>query len=167
MWDDAKIYDKDGITEFKDEIKIFINDPETKKLLTTDNFQKIFDDAVYWSRFGLSTDIIYQFFRYTSGIDVSKYITKIPVAAYASVEFLSSNLIIPNHITRIGSSAFSESTRLKSVTIGNSVTSIGEHAFYGCDSLKDVYYQGTEEEWDKIDIDDNNSPLFNANIHFS
>ena len=32
--------------------------------------------------------------------------------------------------------------------------------------LKDVYYKGTESEWNKISIDSNNEPLTNATIHF-
>ena len=35
---------------------------------------------------------------------------------------------------------------------GNSVTSIGELAFYGCNSLTTVYYGGTAEEWAGISI---------------
>jgi hypothetical protein len=34
--------------------------------------------------------------------------------------------------------------------IPNSVTSIGEQVFQDCDSLTDIIYQGTLEEWNKI-----------------
>ena len=47
------------------------------------------------------------------------------------------NTIIPNSVTSIGESAFYCSS-LTSITIPNSVTSIGETAFYGCSSLTSI-----------------------------
>ncbi len=48
------------------------------------------------------------------------------------------------------------------------MTSIGDFAFEGCSSLTDVYYSGSESDWEVIDIDDVfNDPLFNATIHYN
>ena len=74
---------------------------------------------------------------------------------------------IPNSVTSIGGYAFSYCTGLTSITIPNSVTSIGEYAFYGCSILKDVYYTGTEEQWNKITIGLDNEYLTCATIHFN
>ena len=46
--------------------------------------------------------------------------------------------IIPNSVTSIGNHAFYGCSSLTSVTIPNSVTSIGGYAFYGCSSLTSV-----------------------------
>ena len=48
------------------------------------------------------------------------------------------DLVIPNSVTSIESSAFSGCSGLTSVTIPNSVTSIGDCAFYGCSGLTSV-----------------------------
>ncbi len=73
---------------------------------------------------------------------------------------------IPDSVTTIGDSAFNGCESLTKVTIGDSVTTIGDFAFYYCDSLTDVYYGGTQEQWKKIKIGSYNGDLINANIHY-
>ena len=51
---------------------------------------------------------------------------------------LVENLVIPDGVTSIGSSAFSRCSSLTSVVIPDSVTSIGSDAFYGCTGLTSV-----------------------------
>ena len=51
---------------------------------------------------------------------------------------LVTNLVIPNSVTSIGDAAFYNCTGLTSITIPNSVTSIGRGAFNGCSGLKSV-----------------------------
>ena len=48
------------------------------------------------------------------------------------------SITIPNSVTSIGEEAFCGCTGLTSVTIPNSVTSIGEEAFYGCTGLTSI-----------------------------
>ena len=48
------------------------------------------------------------------------------------------SITIPNSVTSVGDQAFDECTGLTSITIPNSVTSIGDVAFYNCSSLTSI-----------------------------
>jgi hypothetical protein len=75
--------------------------------------------------------------------------------------------VIGDSVTSIGSLAFFGCDSLESVVIPDSVTSIGYEAFSWCTSLRDVYYTGTEEEWGQISIGSyGNSCLTSATKHF-
>lgn len=50
--------------------------------------------------------------------------------------------------------------------IPKSVKHIGKYSFFGCESLENIYYNGTEVEWDAITIGDGNDPLLSADIKF-
>ena len=77
------------------------------------------------------------------------------------------SVMIPNRMEYIKSGTFGKCTSLTSVTIPERVTRIGDHAFFSCDKLTDVYYAGTEAMWGEIRIDDGNTELTNANIHYN
>ena len=53
-------------------------------------------------------------------------------------------------VTEIGRYAFDDCSGLTGIEIPSSVTSIGNYAFRDCIGLKDVYYTGTQEQWDNI-----------------
>lgn len=55
----------------------------------------------------------------------------------------SSSVTIPDSVTSIGSSAFYHCSSLMSITIPDSVTSIGEYAFYGCEKLTSITIPGS------------------------
>lgn len=58
------------------------------------------------------------------------------------------DVVIPNSITEIGDGAFYLCDgRLTSVTIPNSVTEIGDMAFRGCDGLTSVTIPDTLDSW--------------------
>ena len=80
------------------------------------------------------------------------------------------SVTLSNNTRNIGDGAFAACKNLTSVTIPVSVISIGREAFGGSNSLKDVYYGGTDSQWTSIQIDnsgDGNNSLKNATIHYN
>lgn len=53
------------------------------------------------------------------------------------------------------------------MTIPDSVTSIGDYAFYGCSSLTVVYYTGSGQQWEKIIIGNGNGALKSEAIQYN
>ncbi|MBQ7523415.1 MAG: leucine-rich repeat protein, partial [Oscillospiraceae bacterium] len=122
-----------------------------------------------------------------TGVELPADLTSIGAAAFRNCTSLAA-IEIPAKVTTIGQQAFYNCTSLTSIEIPNgveeikdythqydesltevtipaSVTSIGTQAFYGCSALKDVYYAGTQEDWDKVTIGQFNDGLSNATIH--
>ena len=64
---------------------------------------------------------------------------------------------IDNSLTSIGESAF-DSCGMTTITIPNSVTSIGKYAFSNCNNLSDIYFDGTEARWGKVTKGDDWKP---------
>lgn len=98
-------------------------------------------------------------------VTIPNSITEINSNAFSGCTNLAS-VSLPDSVTEIGFAAFSGCTSLVSVSLPDSVTAIGECAFLECTSLTDVYYSGTEEEWAKISIGEDNECLTNATIHY-
>lgn len=74
---------------------------------------------------------------------------------------------IPSGIPQINEGTFDNCSSLKSISIPSSVVSIGESAFYGCNSLEDVYFSGTQSQWENISVANyQNTALENATIHY-
>ena len=75
-------------------------------------------------------------------------------------------VIINEKYDCIGEAAFKNNKVVETIYIPESIKSIRIQAFIYCSNLKNIHYQGTKEQWDKIDIADFNNELFNAKIHF-
>lgn len=78
------------------------------------------------------------------------------------------SITIPEGVKSISEYAFHFCTSLTSITIPSSVTSIVYGALLECHSLTNVYYAGTEGQWNNISIGTYNSYyLTNATIHYN
>jgi len=79
-------------------------------------------------------------------VNIPPTIQNTPVTVIGDNAFYLTNITgvtIPNSVTSIGVTAFSECKSLTSITIPASVTSIGMAAFSGCWELTSVTFQGT------------------------
>lgn len=78
------------------------------------------------------------------------------------------SLTIPEGVTSIESMAFWGCRNLQSIVIPKSIKNIGLGAFYECEVLTDIYYTGTEADWNAISIDSSNKEdLLNVTIHYN
>jgi|LSQX01.2.fsa_nt_gb hypothetical protein len=91
----------------------------------------------------------YVFFGCTglTKIILSNSVTKIGESTFDGCTSLT-EITIPNSVTEISEYAFFECTSLESIVIPASVTSIHESAFEESPALTDVYYTGTQEDWE-------------------
>ena len=55
---------------------------------------------------------------------------------------------------------------IKTVVLPSSIKCIQESAFKNNWEIKDVYYNGSKEEWEKVYIGYENDDILAANIHF-
>ena len=62
---------------------------------------------------------------------------------------------------------FSYAKNLEKVTIPSSVKRILRGSFHNLSKLQNVYYGGSEEDWKKIQIDDDNEALKNVTVHYN
>lgn len=68
-------------------------------------------------------------------------------------------------VTSVGTCAFSNFSQMENVTVPVSVTEIGDGAFSGCSRLQNVYYTGSLMEWGDISFGKGNDPLINATFY--
>ncbi|MBQ6065539.1 MAG: leucine-rich repeat protein [Clostridia bacterium] len=99
-------------------------------------------------------------------VRIPQSVTTIGSFAFMSCYNLTS-VNIPDRVTNIGAAAFEGCISLTALALPSGVTMIGGDAFSGCSSLTDVYYAGSEAQWNNINIRTGNEILTGANIHYS
>ena len=77
------------------------------------------------------------------------------------------SVAIREGVATVAAYAFYRCTALTEITIPESVTAIGIGTFSFCQNLTDVYYAGTETQWDRVAIGDSNKYLNSATVHFA
>lgn len=96
---------------------------------------------------------------------IPKGVTTIGYQSFPECYKLAS-ITIPDSVITIDESAFTWDDCLTSITLPESIISIGKYAFLDCKNLSNIYFKGTKEQWDAIDIGGTNNSLETANIHY-
>ena len=84
-----------------------------------------------------------------------------------NVGYLVNRVVIEPGCTRIGELIFAPCEHLETVTIPDTVLSIGICAFGTQSPLTDVFFNGSEAQWNAITFEEENTLLLNANIHYN
>jgi hypothetical protein len=88
-------------------------------------------------------------------VSIPGTINDLPVSSIADWAFYSTdvtNVTIPDTVTNIGDGAFFDCESLTNVTIGNSVTDIGDWTFAFCSSLTSVNFRGNAPSLGGADV---------------
>ena len=93
-------------------------------------------------------------------------ITEIEYCAFENCSILT-DVTIGSGTTIIHNYAFNNCERLTSIRIPKSIHYIWADAFRNCSKLKDIYYEGSKEDWENIEMEDDNYLLYNATIHYN
>jgi hypothetical protein len=96
-----------------------------------------------------------------------EYVIPAGVTKIAPNAFFDSNVTnigIPEGVTVLDGISWCD--KLKSITIPRSLTKIKEFGIYDCESLDDIYYCGSETEWNAIEKGYTSPDLSKVKIHF-
>ena len=74
-------------------------------------------------------------------------------------------VVLSDGITTIGKEGFYCCVQMKEIVLPKTITAIEENAFSSCNSLENVYFEGTLEEWNSINIARGNSCLLDSTIY--
>lgn len=99
------------------------------------------------------------------GISLPDGLTKIEAGAFSCC-FALKQIVIPDTVKEIGAAAFSSCSELKSIVLPVSVKVVGQDAFSNCDQFENVYYFGTNKNWNVLVIDTNNEALTSAERYY-
>lgn len=78
------------------------------------------------------------------------------------------NITLPDGLTKIEENAFEACVNLESIIIPSSIKTIELNVFMDCYKMNCIYYKGTKNEWDNINIDSTNeSELANIQICYN
>ena len=80
---------------------------------------------------------------------------------------LVETLEIPEGVTMIRQGLFRNAACIRRVALPKSLKGVLANAFYGCKKIQEVFYAGSETEWNALPIATGNDPLKNATIYFN
>ena len=100
---------------------------------------------------------------------LSNRVSSIAEGAFADSGLVWVKISNGNYTMTIGDSAFSNCENLKVISLPKNVATIGKNSFKDCVELKDVYYAGTEKQYNALcsSVGDGNTAYTSATWHYS
>lgn len=102
--------------------------------------------------------------------EIPASVTKIEGSAFTYCNALRT-FRFPENIDTVSWGVLSDCPMLERVYIPKTVKTIANYAFSGSSLISDIYYEGTEEEWNAITdntaTNDSNTAFLNARIHYN
>ena len=95
-------------------------------------------------------------------ITLPESLTYLGNMAFGSCAF--TEITIPQPITKLHTFTFGSCENLQTITLHHGITNIYFDTFYNCPSLNQVRYDGTEDQWNAISIEDGNEDFLNAEL---
>ena len=80
---------------------------------------------------------------------------------------LVETLEIPEGVAVIRQGLFRNAACIRRVALPKGLKGVAANAFYGCRNIQEVFYAGSEAEWNALPIATGNDPLKNATIYFN
>jgi hypothetical protein len=88
------------------------------------------------------------------------------LAPWNTYKALIKTVKVEDEVTGIGNYAFNGCSSIEKIIIPESLQNIGDFASLACSNLTDIYYSGTETDWNLIIIGSANGYINNATKHF-
>ncbi|MBR2100129.1 MAG: leucine-rich repeat domain-containing protein, partial [Eubacterium sp.] len=101
-----------------------------------------------------------------TSVNIPNSVETIGSYAFRNCSSLTS-IVLPNNLQKIERYTFRDCKNLKNILIPVSVTEIASDAFYSSNAITDVYYSGTENQYNLITNVSNITPLVNATKHYN
>ena len=140
--------------------------PETLKSIGNGSFQDISKTKITFN--GAITALGESSFERCTTLEeitLGEGLAEIPYRAFAECTSIK-HINVPNGATVIREDAFTGCTSLITVVLPSTLTSIEDGAFDDCTALKTVFYEGTEEQFDTLDISTLNDAINDAKVYF-
>ena len=98
-------------------------------------------------------------------VTIPEGVTRIGTYAFSNCSSLT-ELRLPNGVLALDDRALDFCVNLTTLHLPASITRIGRYVLTFCSKLTDVYYDGTEAQWQKVSKEMYNDPLYRATIHY-
>ncbi len=138
------------------EVEKYVVDPANKK------FESDSKGAIYYK--GMEA-ILKLPAAYDGRFEIPESVNKIWEMAFAYC-FELEQVVIPEGVTNIPELAFAGCSGLCVIYLPSTLESVGAYAFDGCGSMINLHYNGTQEEWDKVNVAEGNEWLLQCDFVF-